>query len=133
MWHSCGRHRIADHLTGKDPAVKQLYRKLVGMLRSCGEVTIYAQKTRIVCMVDVRFASIVVRKGSIDCGLWLTRRAEHPALVRIETFGPHSYGNTCRFTDPSQLDETFAALVKEAHAAHALTARDRNARLSDEA
>jgi len=125
LWHSCGRYRIADHLAGKDPIVKRMYRRFVQLVRSCGKVTIYAQKTRIVCMVDVRFAGAVLRKHSLECGLWLDREAPHPARVRIEPLGRGSYANYFRFTDPSQLDESFASLVREAHASHSRTARER--------
>ncbi len=80
-------------------------------------MTIYAQKTRIVCMVSVRFAGAIVRKNSVQCGLWLRRRAEHPALQTIETLGPQSHVHYFQFTDPSQLDGAFAKLVREAYAA----------------
>lgn len=116
LWHSCGRYRVADHFRGKPPVLRQIYRAFTSLVRDCGPVTIYAQKTRIVCMVSVRFAGAVVRKNSVQCGLWLRRRVAHPALARIEAFGPDSYGHYFRFTDPAQLDADFADLVREAYA-----------------
>jgi len=115
--HSCGRHRVADHLRDAALSIKQTYRRFTQIVRACGKVTIYAQKTRIVCMVDVRFASAIVRKNSLECGLWLDRRAEHPALMRIETYKNAEY-HYFRFHDPSQLDPEFERLVQEAYAAH---------------
>jgi len=79
-------------------------------------MTVYAQKTRIVFMVRVRFAGAVTHKDWLQVGLWLTRRAEHPALLRIEAYGPDSFGHYFRFSEPSQLDRKFAALVREAYA-----------------
>jgi hypothetical protein len=115
LWHSCGRYWVADHLKGADPAVRKMYARFVALVRACGPVTIYAEKTRIVCMVRVRFAGAVVWKRSLQCSLWLTRRIRHPALSRVEVFGPRSYGHYFRFTDPTQLDKRFGALVREAY------------------
>lgn len=128
LWHSCGRYRLKDHFVGKEPNVRRIYRRFAQIVRSCGKVTIYAQKTRIICMGTVRFAGAVARKRWLECGLWLDRKAEHPALVRTETFGRGSFGNYFRFTDPSLIDDAFIALVREAYASHSRTARERNER-----
>jgi len=120
--HSCGRYRIADHFHGVAPVIQRTYRRFAQVIRSCGDVTIYAQKTRIVCMVDVRFASAIVRKNSLECGLWLDRRAAHPALVRIEELNRAMY-HYFRFNEPSQIDSEFERLVQEAYAAHSRAAR----------
>jgi hypothetical protein len=37
-------------------------------------------------------------------------------LIRVETFGPNSYGLHFRLTRPEDLDEDFASLVREAYA-----------------
>lgn len=80
LWHSCGRYRIADHFTGADPMVRRLFDRFTELVRRNGPVTIYAQKTRIVCQVRVRFGGAMVRKRWLNIGLWLTHQAEHPAL-----------------------------------------------------
>jgi hypothetical protein len=116
--HSCGRYRVADHFRGKAPAVRSTYRKFVGIVRGCGPVTIYAQKTRIVCMVRVRFASVIAKKNSLQCGLWLRRPVEHPAIFRMDRYGPESFYPLFRFSDPSQIDVAFRDLVREAYGAH---------------
>ena len=88
MWHSCTRYRLAEHFEGKDPLVRRLFDRFVALVRECGPVTVIPQKTRIAIMVRVRFAGAVPRKHWLDAGLWLTRRAEHPCLHRVEAFGP---------------------------------------------
>lgn len=123
LWHSCGRYRIADHFRGKDPVVQRMFRKFVRLVRSCGPATVYAQKTRIVCMTRVRFAGAVARKRTLRCGLWLTRKVDHPKLQHTETFGPHSYGHHFVFADPADLDSAFAKLVREAYAVRAHVSR----------
>ena len=122
MSHSCGSYRIADHFRNTTPAIQQTWRRFTQVVRACGKVTIYAQKTRIVCMVDVRFASAIVRKNSLECGLWLDRRVAHPAVIRIETLNKAEY-HYFRFNDPSQIDPAFERLVQEAYNAHSSAAR----------
>ena len=103
--------------------MRKIWRRFAQIVRSCGKVTIYAQKSRIVCMVDVRFGGAIVRKSALECGLWLDRRAEHPTLIRITEVGRDSYVHSFRFRDPAEMDDSFVALVREAYAAHAHTAK----------
>ena len=80
-----------------------------------GPVTVDAQKTRIDFMVRVRFASVVVRKGSLDFALWLTRRVDHPRRGRVEVFSPRIYYTHFALTTPEDIDRELEALVREAY------------------
>ena len=114
MWHSCVKVPLADHFRGKQPIVRRLFDRLRALIRRCGPATMYAQKTRIVFMGRVRFAGAATRRSAIDAGLWLKRRAGHPCLRRVETPLPRDFVHTFRFTDPGQMDQAFARLVREA-------------------
>lgn len=116
LWHSCGRYRLADHFTGKDPLVRRLFDRFTALVRALGPVTIYAQKTRIVCQVRVRFAGAVARRRFLNVSLWLTQRAHHPTLRRAELIAPRCYAHTFRFTALEEFDEDFAALLRESYA-----------------
>jgi hypothetical protein len=116
LWHSCGRHRLADHFKGADPAVKRSWDRFVRLVRANGPVTIYAQKTRIVCMVRVRFAGAQVRRRWLLPGMWLKRKASHPALVKVERIPPNDWIHRFRIERPEQMDAAFEALLKEAYA-----------------
>jgi hypothetical protein len=115
LWHSCGRHRLADHFTGKPANLRATFRRWVAVARSCGPVTVYAQKTRIVIQARVRFAGAVVRREWLDAGLWLKRRVTHPKVCRIEDFGKLGYGVHFRLTAPADIDRRLEALVREAY------------------
>ena len=116
MWHSCSTFSLDDHFADKDPVVRQVFDAFLGLVQSCGPVTVIPQKTRIALQVRVRFAGGVARKKAFNAALWLTRRAEHPRLRRVEPFGPSSYGLHFRLTSPDDLDDAFAGLVREAYA-----------------
>lgn len=116
--HSCGQHSIDEHFEGKEPVVRRIFDALVGRVRECGEVTVYAQKSRIVFMVAVRFAAVSTRKNALIGHLWMERAASHAAVVRSEVLGARSVLNHFRFTEPSQIDEAFSALIEEAYSSH---------------
>ena len=69
IWHSCGRYELDGHFAGKDLLVRRMFDQLVRVARRCSPMTVYAQKTRIVFMVRVRFGGAVIRKLWLDFGL----------------------------------------------------------------
>jgi hypothetical protein len=115
LWHSCGRYKLADHFRGKDPIVRKLFDRFMALVRRAGPVTMYPQKTRIVCMVRVRFGGAITRKHALDVGLWLKRRAEHPALRRVEVIPPGEQVHYFRFERLGDIDRAFSTLVREAY------------------
>jgi len=116
VWHSCSNYSLDYHFKGKAPSVRQVFDRLLALAHECGPVTVIPQKTRIAIQARVRFAGGVARKNWFDAALWLTQRANHPHLRRVETFGPNSFGLHFRFKEPGDLDDAFVQLVREAYA-----------------
>ncbi len=116
LWHSCGRYRLADHFKEKPRELRKTFDRLVALAKACGPVTVYAQKTRIVLQARIRFASVVVRRDWLDAGIWLKRRAAHPRLARVESFGRLGYGLHFRLRQPADVDDALRDLVREAYA-----------------
>ncbi|NIM49052.1 MAG: hypothetical protein GTO22_07305 [Gemmatimonadales bacterium] len=116
LWHSCGRHSVADHFEGTDPKVRELFDRFTAMVEACGPVTIYAQQTRIVCQVRVRFAGVTPRERSLDVTVWLTRPVQHAKLRRTELIPPSAFVHHFRFREPTELDDAFMAIVREGYA-----------------
>jgi hypothetical protein len=113
--HSCGRYELSDHFQGRDAILRRTFDRLVKVAGACGPVTVYAQKTRIVFMVRVRFASVVVRKTWLDLGLWTSHRVAHPLVQRTEVFGPATYYPHFRLERPEQIDPALAELIAEVY------------------
>ena len=115
LWHSCGNYRLADHFRNRSPVVRQLFNRWRALARACGPVTVYAQKTRIVFQTRVRFAGAVAHKGWLDASVWLSRRAAHRCLLRIESFGRLGYGVHFRLTALADIDAELKLLMREAY------------------
>jgi hypothetical protein len=115
MWHSCSSYQVDEHFSRSLPQVRATFDEFMAALEACGPVEVIAQKTRIAIMAQVRFAGCVVRKNWLLANLWLTRRADHPALQRVEEFGPGSYGHQFRLDSPADVDAGLRALIAEAY------------------
>jgi hypothetical protein len=86
------------------------------MIERQGPIEVIPQKTRIAIQAQVRFAGCIVRRKWLLAHLWLTRRARHPKLLRVEILGPRVYLHQFRFDAPGDIDDRFASLVCEAYA-----------------
>jgi hypothetical protein len=115
LWHSCGRYRLADHFRGKPKSVREAFDAFVRLARKCGPVTVYAQKTRIVIQSRVRFAGGMSRRDHFRAALWLKRRASHPRLSRVESFGPLGSVHYFRLEKPADADRGLERLMREAY------------------
>ena len=115
LWHSCVRVPLADHFKGKDPIVRRLFTQWHSLARRSGPVTVYAQKSRIVFQVRVRFAGAVTHKSWLEATLWLQHRADHPCLTRVEDFGRLGYVLHFRLAKAEDIDGDLAALMGEAY------------------
>ena len=63
----------------------------------------------------MRFAGAVVRKTYVDAGMWLKRKANHPLLFRVESFGALGYGHHFRLESPDDVDDAPCKLMHEAY------------------
>jgi hypothetical protein len=106
---------LSTHFAGKDPAVRHCFNAWRALARECGRVTVYAQKSRIVFMVRVRFGGAITHPTWLEATLWLKRRIAHPQLYRTEDFGRLGFGMHFKFTDPMQIDGAARGFMREAY------------------
>jgi hypothetical protein len=116
MWHSCSRHSLDEHFDGKDPLLRKIFDRYLALVKKCGPVTVYAQKTRITFQVRVRFAGAVVKKNWIEGGVWLKRKVEHPRFFRIESVTPRDHVHRFRLSQLEDIDDELAEFIREAYA-----------------
>jgi hypothetical protein len=79
----------------------------------CGHA--FAQTSRITIMASVRFAGCTVHHGHLSAGLWMKRRIEHPMLKKTQDFGKLGFVHTFRLEQPSDVDDSLRAIMKEAY------------------
>jgi hypothetical protein len=116
MWHSCGRFELGPLFAKSDPHVFELFQRFRGMVKRCGPSTIIPQKTRVVFMVRMRFASATVRKSYLRIGVILERPLPpDERLVETLAAAPRCYAHYFKIERADQLDASIARLLREAY------------------
>ena len=114
--HTCGLHDLEHHFTGREPVVREIYERVVTVVRSLGPVIILPEKTRIAFQVRMSFAQVTPRRRWVDGHVVLARRLEHPRFRRVETFSPRNHLHAFRLEQPADVDDTFTSWIREAYA-----------------
>lgn len=114
-WHSCGTADLADHFRGRAPGVKAAYAAFEALVRSCGEVTIIPQKSRIAFQVRMRFAALMPQASALKGHLVLAERHPLACFDAIETFSPRNHVHVFRLRTPADITPEFAECVRLAY------------------
>src|SRR4051794_19952516 len=77
-------HGVDDHFAGKDASVRELYDRLLSVLRKIGPVAEEAKKTSIHLVHASALAAVETRKGYLLLNLKADHRVEGPRVARAE-------------------------------------------------
>jgi Domain of unknown function (DUF5655) len=113
--HSCGRFTLEALFAGAAPGVLELAREYVAMLRTLGDVQVIPQKTRLVCVARVRFASLYPRKGDFHAAFALHRWLDSPRIVKRVDYGPRWRMHYVRVQGRADLDDELRRWLQESH------------------
>ena len=95
--------------------MRELFDVLTGMIKKCGPVKVLPEKTRIAFQVRMSFIAVQVRRDYLTGHFVFARRVEHPRFTRVETFSPRNHLHAFRIDSLAELDNEFAAWVREAY------------------
>lgn len=115
LWHSCGRCTLEALFSGSSPGVLSVARKYVAVLESLGDVQVLPQKTRLVAVARVRFASLYPRKDHFIAAFALHRWLANRRIVKTVDYGPRWRGHYVRITSAADLDDELRAWLQESH------------------
>ena len=114
--HSCSNVSLKSHFVGKSENVRELFDALAAIIKKCGPVRILPEKTRIAFQVRMSFMAISVRRDYLIGHFVFARRLDHPRFLRVETFSARNHLHAFRLDNLAELDDEFAAWVREAYA-----------------
>jgi hypothetical protein len=107
---------VERHLADKPQEVVDLYERFVSLVTACGPYTVSVTKTAIAFKGTRRgFAGAKPRNLSLDGFLDLRREARDERFLRVSPYTKRLFVHQFRIADAAQLDQTFAAWVKEAY------------------
>ncbi len=108
--------RLDQHFTGKDPAVREAFDRILKAVRGIGPVDVLPEKTRIALHVRMSFAALSPKKHWLDGHVVLARRLESPRFKRIYVVSPRNVVHEFRVASPDEVDSEVAAWLREAYA-----------------
>jgi hypothetical protein len=116
--HSCIRVPVDERFAGAAPEVRDAFDRLVELASVDGPIPVVAQKTRLVLAAPMRFLAITVHRDRLTGHVFLERPVPHAVVTEIvpNAYGSGLFMHRLSITDATQLDDAFAALVREAAA-----------------
>ncbi|MGZ5482331.1 MAG: DUF5655 domain-containing protein [Pyrinomonadaceae bacterium] len=107
---------MQSHFKGKSEKARELFDNLVALIKKSGPVKVLPEKTRIAFQVRMSFIAVQVRRNYLIGHFVFGRRIENPRFLRVETFSPRNHLHAFRINAVSDLDDEFAAWIREAYA-----------------
>ena len=104
MWHSCSNYTLEQAFAGSTPELRQAFERFVQLVERCGQVTVIAQRTRIVLQARVRFAGATVLRDRLRLNFALARKHDAPWLTKIESYGPRWNAHHFEIRQTTDLD-----------------------------
>ena len=111
--------RSADHvnafLAGKNAVAVDLFRRFQELVDACGSAEAVVRKTAVYWRRTRIFAGGFVNGRRLEIVLDLLREVEHPCLLGRFASTKKVWSHRLRISDAGQLDESIAALIREAY------------------
>ncbi len=108
---------VEDHLRGKPPVSVALYLRFVQLVAACGPFTYAVAKTTITFKGSRRgFAGAKPTPRGLTGYLDLTRQVTDPRIISSSPYTKRLFTHQVRLTRLEELDDDFAALIREAYA-----------------
>jgi len=103
------------HLKNASPAVADLYRRFVDLVKSYGPVSIVPTETRIDFQARSIFASVQFRLENLELQLVLPRIVQDPKIIRVDTIGIEKYSHLIMIDSLDDFDAAFNTWLQEAY------------------
>jgi hypothetical protein len=108
---------VEDHLRDKPPVSVALYLRFVQLVAACGPFTYAVAKTSITFKGSRRgFAGARPTERGLTAYLDLTRQVTDPRIISSSPYTKRLFTHQVRLTRLEELDDDFAALIREAYA-----------------
>jgi hypothetical protein len=110
---------VKSHFEGKDPAVRQVYDRLLRVAGKFGPVKEEPKKTSIHLVNRTAFAGVATRKSVMVLTIKSDRKLPSPRIHKSEQTSAKRFHHEVKLTSPAEVD---SELVKWLKAAYALSA-----------
>jgi hypothetical protein len=108
-------HGVDDHFAGKDASVRELYDRLLSVLRKIGPVAEEAKKTSIHLVRASALAGVETRKGYLLLNLKADHRVEGPRVARAEQLSARRFHFKVKLSRPEEVDAELEGWLRHAY------------------
>ena len=114
--HTCAPlGELDQHFTGKAPAVRATFDRVVEVMAEIGPCSVLVEKSRIALHARMSFAAFVPRKQWLDGHLVLDRQVDSERFRRVEVYSRRNIVHVFRLEAPSEVDAEFVAWLRLAY------------------
>jgi hypothetical protein len=106
---------VDDHFAGNDPALRDIYDRLLAALRRLGPFREEAKKTSIHLARSSALAGVQVRKGYLLLTIKANREFDSPRVHKIEQVSANRFHHEVKLSSPGEVDRELQGWLKEAH------------------
>jgi hypothetical protein len=106
---------VASHFTGKEPATRKIYDRLLQASGKFGPVMEDPKKTSIHLVNKTAFAGVVARKNAIVLTMKSDREIASPRIHKSEQTSASRFHHEVRLTSPADVDAELTGWLKAAY------------------
>ncbi|MBY0522045.1 MAG: hypothetical protein K2R98_01520 [Gemmataceae bacterium] len=108
-------YRVDDHLVGKDPSVREVYNRVLSVLRDIGPVAEEAKKTSVHLVRTSAPAGVEMRKGYLLLNLKSDHRVTGPRVAKAERVSARRYHFKVKLRRPDEVDTELEGWLRHAY------------------
>ena len=106
---------VASHFTGKEPATRKIYERLLQASGKFGAVIEDPKKTSIHLVNRTAFAGVATRKNAIILTIKSDRKLASPRIHKTEQTSASRFHHEVKLTSPADVDGELAGWLKSAY------------------
>lgn len=111
-----GGFTVKSHFESKDPAVRQIYDRVLRAAGKFGPVVEEPKKTSIHLVNKTAFAGVVTRKSAIVLTIKSDRKLSSPRIHKSERTSANRFHHEVKITSPADVDAELVKWLKDAYA-----------------
>jgi uncharacterized protein DUF5655 len=107
---------VDEYLAGKNADAVEMFGRFARLVEDCGPSEVAPRESIVYWRRQRVFAGAFIHGRRLELNIDLLREAAHPCLLAAFHTTKRVITHRIRITDPDQLDESIAALVRQAYA-----------------
>jgi hypothetical protein len=105
-----------EYLADKNPEAVALFRIFAALVEACGPSEVVTRKSIVYWRRNRIWAGAFCNGKKLELNIDLLREADHPVNLAVIPHTQRVFTHRMRITEPDQLDESIADLLRESYA-----------------